>query len=294
MSGSADDGTVIGLIGGLQAAYLQTLAAQPHLAPGKQAAPSPTAATPPFSAIYSFGDSLSSDTGQYSNGPVWVQDLATAYGLSGVSDFAAGGASTGATALHIANNTDLPNQLATFNTTVPSPQPNALYALWIGSNDVQTIESTPGMTTAVALADITQAVGNEVNFVSELAQQGARNFMVLNVPDQAPFPAFASQGPLPAYETSLLTKIYNEQLSTSLRSLATTDGLKLNLVDTYTLFDNMVANPAAYGFTNVTDPVQYSNAAAPNQYLFWDPDHPTAQGHAQVAALAERTLGITA
>ncbi len=75
------------------------------------------AGSPPYTAIYSFGDSLSDVgnvylatgqpaspyvNGQYSNGPVWVQDLATKMGLPaltpssvGGNDYAWGGATTG-------------------------------------------------------------------------------------------------------------------------------------------------------------------------------------------------------
>jgi phospholipase/lecithinase/hemolysin len=41
---------------------------------------------------------------------------------------------------------------------------------------------------------------------------------------------------------------------------------------------NVDSNPAAYGFTNVTDPCfnGVTVCADPNQYLFWDDIHPTA------------------
>jgi phospholipase/lecithinase/hemolysin len=63
-------------------------------------------------------------------------------------------------------------------------------------------------------------------------------------------------------------------------------------LNTYPLLDQIVANPAAYHLTNVTQPcltgeVNFSGGtpcAAPNQYFFWDPDHPTAAGHEIVAA----------
>jgi phospholipase/lecithinase/hemolysin len=114
-----------------------------------------------FSAVYAFGDSLSDagnisiltadqlpvssiySDGRFSNGNVWVQDLAQNPGLpalkpslAGGTDFAYGGAETGATAVHTANPTDLPSQLGQFVTNVPKASPTALYTVWAGSNDV--------------------------------------------------------------------------------------------------------------------------------------------------------------
>ncbi len=87
------------------------------------------------SAVYAFGDSLSDagnvslgtlgalpvssiySDGRFSNGNVWVQDLAQNLGLppvapslAGGTDFAYGGAETGTTAVHAQNPTDLPSQ----------------------------------------------------------------------------------------------------------------------------------------------------------------------------------------
>src|ERR1043166_3910427 len=106
----------------------------------------PTTAAPgaPYSAIYAFGDSLT-DTGNvslataglvpvsppyadrsFSNGPVWVQDLAQKVGipalqpsLAGGSNFAYGGAETGQTPTHTLNATDLTSQYTQFLTQVP-------------------------------------------------------------------------------------------------------------------------------------------------------------------------------
>ena len=125
-----------------------------------------------FSAVYAFGDSLSDagnislgslgqipvspiySDGRFTNGNVWVQDLAQDLGLPpvkpslpGGTDYAYGGAETGATAVHAANPTDLASQLGQFVANVPNPSPNALYTVWAGSNDVL-ISPTPRLTPA--------------------------------------------------------------------------------------------------------------------------------------------------
>ena len=75
------------------------------------------------------------------------------------------------------------------------------------------------------------------------------------------------------------------------------------IVDTYSLVDKAVADPALFGFTDVTDPVWTGNFTDPNsgtlrastpaaqsQYLFWDQDHPTSAAHMLLAGAADASL----
>src|SRR5665213_843701 len=120
----------------------------------------------PIDAIYSFGDSLSDagniyaltggtipsapySQGRFTNGPVWVQDLSIALGLgsasaslTGGTNFAYGDASTGTTPVHTGTFIDLTGpagQLTQFHAANPVADPNALYTIWIGSNDISDI-----------------------------------------------------------------------------------------------------------------------------------------------------------
>ena len=111
----------------------------------------PASSSQPFSGMYSFGDSLSDVgnisaltfrtfpaapyvNGHFTNGPVWVEDLAASLGLPalgpsvlGGTGFAYGGAETGAELLHAQTAGDLPSQLAQFSLSHPVPAANALY-----------------------------------------------------------------------------------------------------------------------------------------------------------------------
>jgi phospholipase/lecithinase/hemolysin len=277
-----------------------------------------------FSTIYAFGDSLSDagndyvasfgvlpssppySDGRFSNGAVWVQDLAKSLGLPGLKpsldggrDFAYGGAEAGQENLHTVTPIDLPSQLVQFLADDPHPSANALYTLSIGANDLLDAIPAYAHNPSGADADIAAAVNNESLFVQGLAADGARNFLILNVPDLGKTPEEAGN----AAVASQLSALYDADLEASLKSLVAKDHLSIHLVDTYALIDDGVANPAKYGLKNVTTPVwtgNYDNpfsgtlnahGAAQNTYLFFDHLHPTAAGHAIVAHAALAALG---
>ncbi len=294
-------------------------------APFIQSAPLAPSASQ-FSTIYAFGDSLSDAGnvyalslhtlptapyvgGHFTNGAVWVQDLAAKLGLPapqpsvlGGTDFAYGGAETGAEALHSQNSFDLPSQLAQFTTSHPAPVANALYTVSIGANDVFNAIAAYAANPAGAVADIAQAVANETAFVAALAAHGARNLMLLNVPDLGKTPSETTHGAAATQAASYLSALFDGEINTSLGKLAAADHLNLHLVDTYSLLDRGIANPAAFGLTNVTQPVWTGNfnnpasgtlnakGAAQNGYLFFDSIHPTATGHQIIATAANASL----
>jgi phospholipase/lecithinase/hemolysin len=310
-----------------------------------------SSALPAYSAIYAFGDSLSDAgnisitttaagatqpvsppylkqqygpiaANVFSNGPTWVQDLSIALGLGTLApslaagtDFAYGRAETGSTPSNASDLTtqaiSLPAQLKQFQARVPNPSANALYTLSIGSNDLLGILANPGLTADQQATDVNASVANEIGFVRQLIAGGAKNLVVMNVPDLGKSPdvtqglANGSNTPSAALvaEASQLSSQYDTALGSQLANLATTSGARIQVVDSYGLIDNAVANPAAYGLSNVTAPVwsgNYTSAAsgtlaatAPatqDQYLFWDHLHPTETGHQALAGAAEELL----
>jgi len=275
-------------------------------------------------AVYAFGDSLSDagnvsagtlgivpvspySAGRFTNGNVWVQDLAhnlalpaVRPSLAGGTDYAFGGAQTGTTAAHAQNPTDLPGQLAQFEATVPKPSATALYTVWIGANDVLTLANS-ALTPAQKAAGVRQAVANETRFITGLVQHGARNLVVLNIPDVGRTPYEAARPASQATATSLAQQ-YNADLAASLRQVVASGAVSVDLVDTYGLLGAAIAKPTAYGFTNVTQPVWTGNltdarsgilnaaGAGQNCYLFFDNLHPTAAGHALLASAVTQSL----
>jgi phospholipase/lecithinase/hemolysin len=284
---------------------------------------SPFASAKTIDAIYAFGDSLSDVgnvyfesgnttpgapyvNGQFSNGPVWVQDLATGLGLApltasrlGGTDYAYGTAETGTTPVHTANSFDLTGagaQISQFQTAHPVADPNALYTIWIGSNDL--LDILTGALPSQYAADIAAAVTNTDIAIGTLAAEGAKNFLLVTVPDLGKTPEAIAAGAAAQAGASALAAGFNGGLVSSADALASADNLSLSIVDTYSLLDDIVASPASNGFTNVTSPcltgaVNYvggtacaATEAEQNKYLFWDNLHPTAAGHAIVANAA--------
>jgi phospholipase/lecithinase/hemolysin len=283
-------------------------------------------------ALYTFGDSLSDVgniytvtgntipgapyvNGQFSNGPIWVQDFAAGLGLAplrpsvqGGTDYAWAGAQTGTTPFNAAGSTDLAGatgQLSQFQAAHATADPNALYVIQMGGgNDFGSIP--PGSTPAQTAAVIAAMAGNIDTAIGTLAGAGAKNFLIVSALDLGKLPIVAALGPNAQAGASAFasqfdnTVLFGAGSIPSLASIATADSLSLKVLDAYTLLDLMVANPATYGFTDVVDPcvtgaVNFvggtacaASTAAQNKYLFWDQFHPTAAAGAVIgnAALA--------
>lgn len=290
-----------------------------------------TPATPPagspYTTIYAFGDSLSDvgndytvslglvpvsppyDHGRFSNGPVWVEDLAAGTGLPAPkpslqdgTDFAYGGAYTGTVPGHTANPSDLSYQLVQFKAEDPHPAAGALYTVWIGSNDLISFLG-PGHN---AFASVNAAVANEMQFIVGLVADGARNILVANVPDLGKTPDAIAAGAAYQAQGSLVASYFDALLAVNLAAYgAGHPGVHLDVLNTYALLDAAIAEPSAFGFTNVTGKLWSGNLTDPHSgtlattnpqaqagYLFFDGLHPTAAAHALIAAAAAQELGV--
>ncbi len=206
--------------------------------------------------------------------------------------------------VHAANPTDLPSQLGQFVASVHNPSPTALYTVWAGSNDVLDIANS-AETPAQQQASVQQAVNNEVGFIGGLIAHGAKDVVVMSVPDLGKTPYEAAR-PASAAISSSLAQTYNAELGTALQQIMASGAAEIDYINTFALMDTAETNPAAYGFTNVTQPVWNGNltdshsgtlaatGAAQNGYLFFDNLHPTAAGHSYLAAAVTQSLTPTA
>lgn len=275
-----------------------------------------------FNGVYIFGDSLS-DAGYYrpglaaligptaaaglgkfttNPGPVWSELIAQYYGGTGTASNAGGGiyaqggmqATGNAPASRLGpGGTQRPaaTQITEYlNSNGGVANPNALYGVWFGANDIFTQLETNSTNPAALQAGVLGAAGAEVAQIARLQAGGARYILAFTLPDIGATPAFATN-PAAATITQLVGG-YNTTLLTGLKSA----NIKVIPVDTFSLLSEIRANPTPYGFTNITStaclPPGSSSLTcsaanlAPNgstAYLFADSVHPTTAAHAIIA-----------
>ena len=286
---------------------------------------------PSFRAVIVFGDSLS-DTGnaakateipqapyfagRFSDGPVWVEDVAAALGekvtafLQGGTNFAFGSATT-ADMLHLQVNFFLITHILRVDS-------RALYIVFGGGSDMRRIMGTyaeavqqgthPAVAKAAAQAGAITAAKNLAQVVQVLFDAGGMTFLVPNLPDVGRTPqtqvldnGFPATADRPTAVAAKLTRLFNAEVD---KALAQLSRLSINIIrlNTHALLRAIINDPAAFGLANVADaclttaagapadpltrnPVACS-APGPDQFLFWDNQHPTTVAHQFLAEAA--------
>lgn len=252
-----------------------------------------------FSKVVVFGDSLSDNgqlfalsggafppfpyfQGRFSNGPVWIENLAARLGVP-LEDHAFGGAFTDASNINssfVPGAPGMQTSVAAYLATQPRLDPKALYVIWGGANDyLNGFQTNPNI-----------PVSNIVAEVLALDARGAKSFLIPNLPDLGSLPVTLSSpfGPL----FNQLTAFHNAILAGAVQSLRSTQhGDKIYFMDANALVRNIRANPSAFGFTNVNDAAISVFPFSAEGYLFWDAVHPTAAGHVELSNLAFNIVG---
>jgi phospholipase/lecithinase/hemolysin len=259
-------------------------------------------------------------------GPDPVHPICTAYGQAGarVTDPNGSGHSGGALTVPVV--TQIANHLSRFSTFKDSD----LIVVWAGNNDVfaqldtfaaaaqqiQAAAAAGSITadqantqlfaaqTAAQAAIKTAALELAVDINTQILAKGGKYVAVINLPDIGDTPFGQS---LPADLRPVLTdlsRLFNLWLNEGLT------GRPVQIVDIYTIYKTLLANPAQYGFVNSTtpacDPAKISvitsgqitdgsslfcnstvgapyyglaTGADPATWLFADGVHPTTGGH---------------
>jgi outer membrane lipase/esterase len=276
--------------------------------------------------------------GSFTTNPddVWTQILAAAYGSSqtaytaGGFNYAWGGAPTGSIAAPASPvNPFLPGPgdmvpgvpfpLQCVPNTLPCTSvgeqvfihlnttgvdPNALYTYWAGANDIFNYlgAAQGGLITGAQAQSFTGASAQAaIGQIGALQAAGANYIVVLNLPDIGITPAFRTS-PSSGSVTGLVL-IYNATLNAGLGALG--DGIIP--INAFGLFNEVLSNPTAYGFSNATGtacnlaltggsslfctPPAYVSPDAADTYVFADGVHPTGAAHAMLAQVVVAEIG---
>lgn len=263
------------------------------------------AGTQNVAQIYVFGDSLSDSgnvfkasqrqfppsppyfRGRYADGLVWTEYLAQQLKLNANSNhnFAYGGATTGSSQqVPLGLLAQIDRYLASYS----SVRNHALYTIWIGANDYLGGGNDP-----------TQPVDNSIAAVKSLVQIGAKNILVVNLPDLGKLPG--TRHTQRAEILHDLTQKHNARLALALKNFRQQLKSELNIIyyDVNYLFNQAIDESNKFGFVNVVDTClkgdrsQYTICKNPDKYLFWDDIHPSTAAHKLLAETVAKQLKST-
>ena len=266
-----------------------------------------------FDAIYVFGDSYSDVgnisiatggaipgplyfNGRFSNGPIWVDHIAGAYGLTltpalaGGTDYAFGGAEV--TAPVPEGNQSIPSVPEQVELYLQQhngkADPKALYIVTGGGNDIL---NAPAGTSPQQLGfDIAFGLATSVEL---LERAGARHLLVPSFFDVGKLPAARLAG-ISSFATAT-TLVVNQQLNFWLLFESFASQTHIYRSDAYGWEQALFADSSHFGFNDVTNPCLVtaptpSLCANPYVNLFWDVYHPTFFGHSMIATLAVQAI----
>ena len=163
---------------------------------------------------------------------------------------------------------------------------NALYVLWGGGNDLFDDYSAQSVTNTATRVGM---------LIIRLANAGARNFLVPNVPPLGAVPnSFGDPNRVAGLDQASAN--YRNQLNSAVGSVVSGfagNGITIHVytLDVWLGIIRVLGQPAQYNFINTVDSAQGKSGVNPDQYLFWDDIHPTTAGHHELANDANRLLG---
>jgi phospholipase/lecithinase/hemolysin len=260
-----------------------------------------------IAGIVSFGDSLSDVgndyigskgtqpappanyyQGRFTNGGNWLDYLAHDLGLAapvaalaGGSNYAFGGASTGSGTTVYAPGQAVPNVDAQIGMYLATNTPTAgqLVTIWAGANNLL-IGNQPDPT--IPAHDI-------ANEITTLAGAGAKQFLIPNLPLLGEIPITSGLPTAQRQGLDAWSIGFNQTLQAEAAALQKSLGVQIHTVDIQGLLQKVMANPASYGFTNVTGPAINSSLDG-SGHLFWDAEHPTTAADALIGEVAAQSI----
>lgn len=264
-----------------------------------------------------FGDSLSdvgnipstnplSDAGRWSNGLVWNEYLAGLLGVSvpqkssnyssgesisaGNTNFANAGALSHADSpidpgiysvnLQIDSSQVTENPVG-FNRYGANFGADDLVAIWGGANDWIL---SPEKTMDYALVAAQAAANAMSDNVEALLNYGAKNLVIINLPDISNTPRF--EGEQPAHlESKTYSQTFNQLYSEKISEIkAEHSDVNFFIIDIETILNEILENYESYGFEHLYDTLSNAGEGADaSKYIFFDDIHPTTHTHEIIA-----------
>ncbi len=279
----------------------------------------------PYSSMFVFGDSLSDtgnliasgavrpfpfvgpyDGGRFSNGPLWVETLATGLGLPGQSDMLLAGGNNYAFAGAETGFWPAPSQeqipgvllqtIGIWGSTHAAADPGALYVVAAGANDLRGVLPLYSGNSAADQAGRQAAAENAINnlgtAIGFLASKGARNFLLATLPNLGYTPEANLAGAAAAATDA--GNRFNAMVP-ALLALGSGMGLNMTLVDMAAVGEAVHNDPASFGITNTTAPCvgfAFSLGDSCDVSAFSDVLHPSAKLHALFGQAALDVLDI--
>jgi outer membrane lipase/esterase len=261
---------------------------------------------------------------------IWHEQLAKLAGIPAASaslidgnkqNYAFGGATTGNGTTDVYRSADgkqvikadnMGKQVTDFLALGKTPA-KALYVLWGGGNDLrnvffQSYSDKMNDLTTLKSADVVNAAKTAVkNIAAEITSLinakggGPTQFLWPDLPPIDLTPRFLPIDNMKLGDGTTIGadlmqavkdfKTDEEAQITALQKQFAAKKVKIAELDVYTAFNNIIANPKKYGYSNVKDPAQMLKPDAnPDGYLFWDEFHPTSHAHYDIAQLADKAL----
>ena len=223
--------------------------------------------------------------GRFTDGQNWVDYFSTignyspaisAYWKDGGTDFAVGGSTSEDVNVNSKklglDLPGLPTQINAYLATLGGKSAaDDLFVIWIGANDF------------FAEIEPAQTVANIKNAIAKLADNGARNFVVISVPDISLTPTVIATGGATTLAAKRFVYATNVLLEIELLRTAFLHRISIDVVHINAIVIPLVYNPGRFRFTNSTDAAFNLTTGAvvsdPNDYVFWDGFHPTTNAH---------------
>jgi phospholipase/lecithinase/hemolysin len=234
---------------------------------------------------------------QITDGDTWASQIGADFASGRNFAYAGGRAATTPGGVR-----DFAEQIEDYRTRGPIPSAVETTLIFLGANDLlgavdlESLGPTPDLSVIVTrlFTAGSNAIAGILGGIGQLSSLGLDDFVVFGVPNLARAPSVAAQVPSFLLDNvSLAVAAFNGELQAALGTLPNAD--QIRYLDTFTLLEELFADPASIGITNTTDPCIViadtplpsleSDCGTPETFAFYDDLHWSETVH---TAFAER------